>query len=180
MDVLAFIAIIAAIVVVTAGAVQVLDYIQKRRARQAAEQGQFQSSGVVPLAAPHQGGRQIKDPYSAYEIGLRQLLTQLGHGHPRHTEALVYQQRLSENIAETRRHGDTDTQESERAQIIEQLNAVALSVPSISMTASPLMWGETVTSCVPEEAKSTGLTPSTGELAGIFPSTEWTMALEMF
>ncbi len=128
MDVLAIIGIIAAIVGITAGGVQVLDYIQKRRERQVAEQRQPQSSVVVSLAAPHPGSRQIQDPYSAYEIGLRQLLAQLGQDHPRYAEALVYQQRLSENIAETRQHGDTDTQEAERAQVIEQLNNLALSV----------------------------------------------------
>ncbi len=68
------------------------------------------------------------DVYSVYEAGLRELLHQLGSGHPRHVDALVYQQRMFENIAQSRQHGDTDARKAERSQVINRLNQLALSV----------------------------------------------------
>jgi hypothetical protein len=69
----------------------------------------------------------MSDLYSRYEIGLRRLLEQMGQDHPLHSEALVYQQRLDENVAQSRRYGDTDTRKAERSEIIDRLNELALS-----------------------------------------------------
>ncbi|MCD4738516.1 MAG: hypothetical protein K8R89_04580 [Anaerolineae bacterium] len=60
-----------------------------------------------------------------YETGLRALLEQLGRDHQHYTDALVYQQRLVENLAEKRRYGDTETRRAGRAEIIAQLNTLA-------------------------------------------------------
>ena len=66
------------------------------------------------------------DAFSAYEVGLRQLLEKLGRDHPRYAEALTYQQRLEENIGQTKRYGDTETRGATRAEIIDRLNELAL------------------------------------------------------
>ena len=71
------------------------------------------------------------DVYSFYETGLRQLLARLGQD-PRYSEVHVYQQRLCENITQSRRYGDTNTRKAERAEIIDQLNSFVLSVLGIS------------------------------------------------
>jgi len=73
-----------------------------------------------------------RDVYSSYEVGLRQLLDQMQQDHSRYREALSYQQRLVENIAKSRRYGDTDTRKAERSEIIDGLNEFALSVLGIS------------------------------------------------
>ena len=62
-----------------------------------------------------------------YEVGLRNLLVRLGTAHPRYNEALVYQQRLSENLTNSRLYGDTETRRAERAEIIARLNELSLS-----------------------------------------------------
>lgn len=67
-----------------------------------------------------------------YEAGIRTLLARLGTGHPRHSEALVYQQRLSENQRNARLFGDTETRRAERAEIIMQLNSLALATLSVT------------------------------------------------
>lgn len=69
-----------------------------------------------------------EDVYSSYEIGLEQLLKRLGQAHPRYSEALVLQQRMMENIVRSRRYGDTDSQQAQRAEIIDLLNNLTLSV----------------------------------------------------
>lgn len=84
----------------------------------------------------------IDDSFTAYETGMQRLLEHLGQAHPRYDEALIYQQRLFENIAQSRRYGDTETRRAERAQIVEQINGLALDVggPTIvieSTAASP-------------------------------------------
>jgi hypothetical protein len=78
------------------------------------------------------------DPYTTYEIGIHRLLGQLGQALPRHAEALVYQQCLSENIALTRLHGDTETRRAERVAIIAESNALAWEIggPGIAPVAS--------------------------------------------
>lgn len=74
------------------------------------------------------------DVYSAYEVGLRQLLRRLGQAHPLRVEALVYQQRLLENIAQSRRHGDTEARRAERSEIVSRLNHLTLSTLDISFS----------------------------------------------
>jgi hypothetical protein len=70
--------------------------------------------------------------HSIYQTGLCQLLERLGQGHPLYQEALVYQQRLDENIARSRRYGDTETRKADRSEIIDRLNALALSALGMS------------------------------------------------
>lgn len=60
-----------------------------------------------------------------YEAGLTKLLDQLGRDHTRYQEALSYQHQLIYNLAQTQRHGDTETRRSDRTRIIEQLNDLA-------------------------------------------------------
>lgn len=74
---------------------------------------------------------QKPDAYSPLESGLQQLLNQMGQHHPDYSAALVLQHRLTQNIAETRLYRDTDNRASERAQIIHQLNNLALSALGI-------------------------------------------------
>jgi hypothetical protein len=75
------------------------------------------------------------DKYSRYEAGLRRLLDQMEQDHPRYTEALTYEQRLTENIYECRLDGDTDRNTSDRSKIIRQLNSLALSVLHVPFNA---------------------------------------------
>lgn len=69
-----------------------------------------------------------QDIYTTYETGLSKLLARIGQNHPRYSEALVYQQRLFESIAQARRYGDTETTRAERARVIDRLNEVSVSV----------------------------------------------------
>lgn len=77
---------------------------------------------------------QQEDIYSSYEAGLRRLLNRIERDHPRHSDALAYQHRLKENIAQSRRYGDTDTRRAERTEIIERLNELTLSVLDITFS----------------------------------------------
>lgn len=70
--------------------------------------------------------RPVTDIFSSYECGLEELLERLGKDHPRHAEALTLQSRLLENIAQTRRYGDTEIHRAERAQVVDALNNLAL------------------------------------------------------
>ena len=66
------------------------------------------------------------DAFSSYERGLQNLLNQLGADHPAHADALLFQQRLTENIQRARRFGDTAARRADRAEVIDQLNALTL------------------------------------------------------
>jgi hypothetical protein len=66
------------------------------------------------------------DSFTTYEHGLQKLLDQLGPAHPAYADALLYQQRLTENIQRARRFGDTASRRADRAEVIDQLNALAL------------------------------------------------------
>jgi tetratricopeptide (TPR) repeat protein len=68
------------------------------------------------------------DPYTVYEAGLRELLAALGHAHPHYSEALIYQQRLAENLAATRAYGDTETLRHDRARLIAQIGELAQTI----------------------------------------------------
>ncbi len=67
---------------------------------------------------------QIADLFTYYETGLEKLLNQMGPDHQHYPEALTLQQRLVENIAQTRQHGDTEARRAERSEIVLQLNAL--------------------------------------------------------
>jgi hypothetical protein len=75
------------------------------------------------------------DPFAVYEIGIQRLLTHLGQAHPRYAEALIYQQRLSENLAKARQYGDTPELQHNRAVIIAAANMLAceIGVPVIAL-----------------------------------------------
>ena len=64
-------------------------------------------------------------PYTHYELGLQVLLHQIDHNDARYSEALIYQQRLTENI-DRASYGNTPTNDADRAMIIESLNILAL------------------------------------------------------
>lgn len=75
------------------------------------------------------------DTYSPYEHGMRQVLDRLGVQHPRYADALVYQQRLGENLTRTRRYGDTAGLRADRAEVIDRLNELALAALGQSFNA---------------------------------------------
>ncbi|MBN2005526.1 MAG: hypothetical protein JXA21_19360 [Anaerolineae bacterium] len=72
---------------------------------------------------------------SIYEAALREFLARLGDTHPRYSEALVYQQRLTENLAAERRYGATSTRKADRVEIIDRLNDLAQQALGISFSA---------------------------------------------
>ncbi len=72
------------------------------------------------------------DAYTPFERGLERFMTQITSNSPYHSEALVYQHRLQENINNARRFGDTLTRQAERAEVIDQLNRLTLSVLNVS------------------------------------------------
>jgi ATP/maltotriose-dependent transcriptional regulator MalT/predicted Ser/Thr protein kinase len=85
-------------------------------------------AAITALLEPTDRGNLLRpDEYARYERGLGLLLDQVKSAPTSYSEALVYQQRLVENIAEARLYGDTDTYEAERAKVIDRLNALALS-----------------------------------------------------
>jgi len=83
-------------------------------------------SELHPVHANSSASIQGSDIYSSYEAGLDRLLSQMRRDHPGYSEALTYQQRLIENIARSRQYGDTEIYQSNRAEIIAQLNRIAL------------------------------------------------------
>lgn len=74
----------------------------------------------------------IQDNFSRYEAGLNKLQTSLGQSHSRYADFLVYQQRLMENLAQTRRYGDTENRRAERAETIDRLNALSIITTGVS------------------------------------------------
>ncbi|GEM_PF-3028849 len=66
------------------------------------------------------------DALTSYEIAAEHLLAQLGPDSPHRGPALVLQSRLTENIKHTRLYGDNETRRSERAQIVDALNRIAV------------------------------------------------------
>ena len=68
----------------------------------------------------------MTDIYHQYEAALNRLLEDIPEKHPRRSDALVLKQRLHENIARTRRYGDTEAHRAERTQILDALNQLAL------------------------------------------------------
>jgi tetratricopeptide (TPR) repeat protein len=74
----------------------------------------------------------LRDVYASYERGVRELQACLGSDHPQYSEALLYEQRLQENIDRSRRFGENRTRESERAEILSQLNNLAVQTAGLS------------------------------------------------
>ncbi|MCA9948972.1 MAG: hypothetical protein KDE48_04965 [Anaerolineales bacterium] len=94
--------------------------------------GVVQSIEPIPISASEPAIERYRDVFTHYEIGLINLLAQISQDHPRYGEGLAYQHRLQENLAQTRRLGDTEIRRSERAEIVEQLNELSLSTLGIS------------------------------------------------
>jgi energy-coupling factor transporter ATP-binding protein EcfA2 len=72
------------------------------------------------------------DAFRFYETGLQHLLERVGKEHPVYAEALTLQSRLLENIATTRRYGDTEMRRAERANCVDALNHLALETLGLS------------------------------------------------
>ena len=77
----------------------------------------------------------MTDVYASYEVGLHALLARLGCDHLRHADALVYQQRMGENLAAARRYGDTESRRADRAEIIDRLNVLAQEALGVAFNA---------------------------------------------
>lgn len=84
------------------------------------------------------------DIYTLYETRVQTLLSRLGKDHPRYNEALIYQQRLNENLEGTRLYGDKETRRAERAEILARLNA--LTMATLNTLFSDLSGAPTTTS----------------------------------
>lgn len=90
---------------------------------------------VAPaLSVPPPAAALGDDIFARYKAGVRELLRRLGLGHPRYGEALVYQQRLLENISQLQ-YGDNDTLRSARAEILGRLNVLAQVALGMSFNA---------------------------------------------
>jgi hypothetical protein len=74
------------------------------------------------------------DVYSCYETGLDQLRDRMKQDHLRYPKFCVYRQRLTENIGQSRRYGDTEARRAERSEIIDRLTELSLSVLGIPFT----------------------------------------------
>lgn len=79
-------------------------------------------STVLPSSTASTGA----DPYTPYEVSMQILLSRLGKATPHYNEALIYQQRLDENLVGTRLYGDTEIRRAERAEILARLNALTM------------------------------------------------------
>ncbi len=86
---------------------------------------QHQSPAATPPASSG-------DYLARYEQGLHALLSRLGPDHPRYSDALIYEQRLREGLAQTRRYGDTREREAARAEVIDRLNELARATVGVS------------------------------------------------
>ena len=76
---------------------------------------------------PPQQRRRHHETYTPLEIKMEVLLERLDKDHERYAEAGSYQTRLNENLARTRRYGDTESTRAARAEITDLLNQLALS-----------------------------------------------------
>jgi hypothetical protein len=83
----------------------------------------------------------MEDFFAAYEKGLVKLLACLGSEHPRYAEALIFQSRLLENMAQARKYGDTEHLCAGRAQIVDSLNRLAME--TVKMSFNDLCSGST-------------------------------------
>lgn len=104
----------------TAVVVLALTYLSRHRPASAAE-------WEAQQAALHQSFN--------YEVGLQHLLNHIPEQHPKHSELLVFQVRLTENMAQQQLYGDTAELRHNRFQIIAQLNRLALEVVGESFNA---------------------------------------------
>lgn len=90
---------------------------------------------IKPYSDPIGHGKltpSIQDNFSRYEAGLSKLQTSLGQSPTHYADFLVYQQRLRENLAQTRRYGDTENRRAERAETVDRLNALSIATAGVS------------------------------------------------
>lgn len=85
---------------------------------------QFLLQALLPVQGSAGEESTSPDIFTSYEEGMRQLLLRLDQQHPNFADALLFQQRLTENITNTRRYGDTETRRAERNEIIDHLNTL--------------------------------------------------------
>lgn len=87
-------------------------------------------TGIESFSSPPSNfvhpSRPIRDNFSRYEIGLSKFEARLEETRPYYGNFLAYEQRLIENIMSARRYGDTEARRSERSEIINHLNELAL------------------------------------------------------
>lgn len=95
---------------------------------------------IHPITSPHTtlGIKQSRfnDTYSGYERGLDSLLAKINNSSSEYFRLLSLQQRLEENIRDARTFGDSQNRKSERAEIILQLNQMAIT--TINLTFNEL------------------------------------------
>lgn len=72
--------------------------------------------------------------FEAYQSGLRELLRRVDRGRDDYTDALTLQTRLTDNLSDAQRYGDTETRRAERAQILDALNGLALRALGVSFS----------------------------------------------
>lgn len=71
----------------------------------------------------------MNDSFASYEAALTALLQELRQrNHPRYSEALIYEQRLRENIQQSRWYGDTESSRSIRSEVLARLTELSLDV----------------------------------------------------
>jgi tetratricopeptide (TPR) repeat protein len=86
-------------------------------------------AAITAVLGAEEGGQLLRaDAYTAYENALERLMSQLDTHNSSHADALIYQQRLTENIAQARRYGDTETRRAERAELVDRLNQLSLDI----------------------------------------------------
>ena len=76
----------------------------------------------------------MSEPFSTYLNGLQHLIAHLKscHNHHDYNAALIFQQRLTENIDKATLHGDTEQLSHDRSTIINHLNDITERTHSIS------------------------------------------------
>ena len=74
------------------------------------------------------------DNYSHYEVGMEALRQQVPATHPRAQDLHTYEHQLRDNIEQARLYGDNPTSQNERADLIDQLDALTRQVLDQSFT----------------------------------------------
>ncbi len=65
------------------------------------------------------------DSYAHYEAGLEHLLSSVDPQHPRYADLRTYEQKLRDNIEQSRLYGDIPSSQEERADLCDQINALS-------------------------------------------------------
>lgn len=102
-----------------------------KRAKELREKMRKLSERVDGLVSPRPP-TSSEEIYTHLERKVENLLQKIGPQHPQYNEALIYQQRLEDNLRRTRRFGNIREYEAKRLEIIDQLNRLALSTVGIS------------------------------------------------